>query len=258
MAVYPHLSDLELVLRDPIGQTRTLPVHRVVLAMNSEFFQSMLTGSFRESHQHQIVVEVPDIDKAVKLIKWFYTRTPIISIETIELAEQWLVRGVFITPTIKCPGKTGTFVRCIEQFPSEWELKNWPKVKFWEIMFKATSAESMIHNLHLRMDTGGYVQVGIKFEGLRSLEFNAKSDGIDRATYEKTLDTLNQFTEYLKQYGLQLNYSHRYEGEYYPNSGISEQYRDPVLNRRLIQLVLQNNTFDPKDVEFLQTLWTSA
>lgn len=64
----PEFSDIDLVLRDPTGRTRTRPAHQVILADNSQFFRGLLSGSFREARQRQVMVEVPNIDEALTLI----------------------------------------------------------------------------------------------------------------------------------------------------------------------------------------------
>lgn len=190
MTVYSHFSDLELVLRDLTGQTKTLPVHRVILAMHSEFFQTLLTGPFRESREHEIVVEVPNIDMAVKLLHSMYTPNRRVPPGTEELAHRWLVPGIFVEEKIPYPGPPGIFGVSISGLP------------YRRVLFKSAN-ESAIRDFSVDAGKDGTreLTVGIYFER----------------------DRMPQLVEYLRQYGIAVSSEDQINVSYLSKNGKEAQ-----------------------------------
>jgi hypothetical protein len=151
MAVYfntPEFSDLDLTLRDPTGKTSTFPAHRVVLASASEFFRTLLAGPFHESGQRAVTVEVPNIERAVDLVEWMYSRQPFVPERLRTLAESWLVAGVRVAETIPYPGETSTFV-----LSKQWGPRPYPTSDglLHSLEFQATSLESTLQRLVIQV-----------------------------------------------------------------------------------------------------------
>jgi hypothetical protein len=238
---FPNFSDVDLILRDPTGQTKTLPVHKVILAMNSEFFRVMLTGSFRESNERSITMEVPDVDEAVKLVSWFYTRnhsqTSDFPVDIMELAEQWLVPSIIgpVPSTIPYPWAPADFV-------NNGVSEDWTTGNLWESedgvtfpTFGGASYKTQTSILtDLEISSNGQLRVTLRFKGLR--------DNTPRSELEKLQD-------YLQQYGFNLDYTNMYYGNY-SSLQINQQQQ-----RLLAQLILRNNNFSATDREFIQNLW---
>jgi hypothetical protein len=242
MAIYSHLSDLALVLTDPQGQTKTLAVHKVVLSMHSEFFQALLTGPFRESSEYTVKVEVPDLEAAVRLIAWFYQpiKSTYFPIETFALAEQWLVPGTISQgqKQKKYPGKAGIFVRGDGDWPDGKPRTPSGRILFWRVVFASITPDSFMREFEIHTNTAG--------EHIGMIRYN----GIINSSVEAECKTqVDQWGEYLGEYGFNLGHGSRYYGTFTPRQATPHQ------QRLLAQLVLRNNTFMPEDTAFIQSLW---
>lgn len=275
MAVYfntPDFSDLDLTLHDPTGKTTTFPAHRVVLASASEFFRKLLVGPFHEAGKRAVTVEVPDLERAVELVEWIYTRQPFVPAALRGLAEQWLVAGVRVEETIPYPGETSTFV-----LGDKWGPRIYPSLDglLYRLEFRATSLESTLQRLVIQMwvdrdepATGrcNYcdarvppcgrcnngqsspawtrlrIILGVKvpnhsFMRLKDPEFQAALQASDELQ-QKVRAYFHQYHLVLMPLGM--------DGHW-----IAET--DPIA-RQVLERVLQNNTFSPEDTATLTAL----
>lgn len=230
-----EFSDLDLTLRDPTGNIKTLSAHRVVLAGNSEFFRTLLsTSQFREAGQRQITVEVPVIDEALQLIGWMYNKNPFFPQETITLAQQWLVLGALVEDKIPYPGNPGTFVYLV----GSWEMTPQPHRSHQDIRFRSVTPNSTIGQLIVQNYPPYGFRVGIEFVGASIFQVSSNNDLKSRDKFAYA------FQKYLAQYGIQVGEIYLLMGSYYTGTAKEAQ--------TLLDIVLKHNTFTQKDRDLLE------
>lgn len=239
----PEFSDIELILRDTTGDSTLIYAHRVILADNSEFFRSMMTCQFREAGQRRVVVEVPNFDQARHLIQWMYTKEPYFPLETLELAEQWLVPGAVIPERIPYPGPSGTFVKTEDKQTIKGHF-----VEFW-----AQPSTAVIRGLRIFIYNYGFLQIKMTFNGLR-VAYNEsirihKTYSDDPDPFPEAQQKTDRLCQYLAQHDIHLSPSDLYQDEY------TDTGPDSRRQQKLIELILRNNTFTDEDQAFLRNLW---
>lgn len=250
MTVYSHFSDLELILRDPHGDTKIFPTHRVIVANNSEFFHSLLTGPFHEaqSHARQITVEVHNLDVAQKLLIWMYTKDPYFPFESLDLAQQWLIPSALVN-TKDYPGESGTFIRA----EGNW-IQGVVQTEHHWIKFNSTTLTSLVQNLIIRATSPSDMVVGIEFnwQNVRNIRLPEPAGNSYHELYERTLQyeqAARCIYNYFDIYGLTIKSERVYNG-YFSAHTKAEQHT-------LLKIVLATNTFTDEDREFLMTIWVT-
>lgn len=66
-------TDLELTLKDPYGFLKIINVHKIILWLNSSYFEKLLT-SCKEATMDKITIEVPNVEIAHNIIMSFYDK----------------------------------------------------------------------------------------------------------------------------------------------------------------------------------------
>ena len=230
----PEFSDVILDLVDPTGNERTLFSHKVILAGYSEFFRRLFLAQFREVGQRRINLEVPDVNMAMDLIQWMYTRgNPIPFENTIPLAIMWLV--VEAEPEIPYPlvGSVGSvFVR-------DPTMGNWKKGDIDESLRR-------IYGKTLNR-TVGYKSRG--FHTIYSFNIYGFADGTIQVRIDLPMNYINKFEAYLRQYSLNLDTRQKDIGI------LSNKLGDLESAKALAEIVLNNNTFSPEDRKFINSIF---
>lgn len=214
-----RMSDVNLVLIESnTSHSKTIPAHKAILGNVSSFFEKLFTVPMQEATSQVVKVEVLNLKVALKLIEWCYQRDYDLPHDTTEQAEAWLI----IEPRdyLCYPGKPGHFV-----FSSQYS-NNYLSGK----KYSSKTLDSLIKEIDFQQTstTDGY-RVFCKFR-----DFNSR---LDRT--EKQIEKQNSIKAYLKQYQI-----------YYDQSDIGVKASDTGEEAfKMASLFLQENFFEPKDVE---------
>jgi hypothetical protein len=174
-----------------------------------------------------------------------YSKEPHFPLDTLLLAEQWLVPGAVIPETLHYPGPSGTFVRTDDMMTN---LPPGHTVTFW-----AQPPRALIRGLTIFRSTTGTIQVKIHFNGLRVAYHEVtrvrQSCSNEPNPYPEAEKKFQEFRAYMAQYGITIPFLCGYEDEYTPSTDQRQQ-------QKIIEVVLRNNTFSEEDMTFLRSLWT--
>lgn len=205
-----EFSDIQLKLIQSDGKERIIYAHKAILANDNPFFRALFLSNFRESRANIVNITVPDIDIALKLIEWMYSKEPFIPTNAGELAQAWLI---------------------VEQ---EKEIP-YPGVKAKFILIQDTEESgSIVREL-------GYRSV-IDNSSIKSFELLKYSDGDIRIIYRfSRRDT--DLQQYLEHYGISL-------GRYELHIGGNLAYFGQIEKTKTItKLIIVNNSFSPTEIE---------
>ncbi len=83
-----ELSDVQLhLVEEGTGRHRTIYAHKQILANVTPFFRRMFSSSMREAQSGTVELKVVDLNAALRLIEWIYTRDNEITQGSEEQAE---------------------------------------------------------------------------------------------------------------------------------------------------------------------------
>jgi hypothetical protein len=213
-----RMSDVNLVLIESnTNHSKTIPAHKAILGNVSSFFEKLFTVPMQEATSRVVKVEVLNLKVALKLIEWCYQRDYDLPDDTAEQAEAWLI----LEPRnyLCYPGKAGNFV-----FSSQ-DKNNYLISK----TYISKTSDSLIKEISFQLTTEGY-RVCCPFQNL--------DYSFDVEEREKRDKKRNLLKAYFKQYQIDLNPCYE-----------TVVSRTPSEALKMASLFLQENFFEPKDVE---------
>ena len=87
-----QFSDVQLSLIElHSDKKKIIYAHKAILANDSPFFRTLFQSNFIESRANIVNITVIDIDVALELIAWMYSKEPFIPENAKELAQAWLI-----------------------------------------------------------------------------------------------------------------------------------------------------------------------
>ncbi len=208
----PETSDVQIKLIDPAGNFNILSLHRNILSSRSEFFERMFQSGMREGRQKIIEVQVPDLEEAVKLLRWMYSGDYLPPKETEELAEMWLIK---IGQDPNYPGKRSVF----KHLKGDWKKRGYLNYRYNRIIKYESELTSLISSFSLMGFEDGKVLIRIGF--------NPRDEQIIMC--------------YLSKFGIDVGNIATY---YFQSNNISEI-------RTLAKSIVENNTFEKRDLSLI-------
>lgn len=75
--------------------SKTLSVHKLILASNSEYFNTMFTGSFKESSLKEITINEMEPNSLEQLIDYMYTSNLKITVDNVQVKCDYKIFLIF-------------------------------------------------------------------------------------------------------------------------------------------------------------------
>lgn len=240
---HPKFSDLQLILKDPDGQTLALHVHKVILAKTSEFFQGLLDGGFKEAQQNQITIEVPNLGTAQKLLDWMYASHRYLPDELFELAQQWLIPAAInevANEEIPYPGKITNFFSRAGSLDKPSIVPVDPLVSRGTVLVCTRSRSVEFH---------GETMLGFPMGSIRYFQIDLLDDGtwrLEIGFYGPRLGNPVAYLKYFNQYGILMYLRDDYNSTY--------QSQNQREFRILLKILLRHNQFREDDRAFIESI----